>query len=303
MDDPKRDLNMSTLYVGGDGDASAVARMLRKGITRLYGMFLGDDGRSLDRAGLVASPEFAQFEADVTHLQRVDLGSLDSSARTAFFINVYNVLCVHGQVVHGPPSSVLARRTFFKRTRYTIGLFSYSLDDIEHGILRCNIGNHMEEDDPRLAYMPDSRDPRIHFALNCGAESCPPIRVYSGEDPDAFESELDLAAQVFCESEISLIKLAGPMSLSTDSIDSSNPPPPAQGEQTSGKTTIDLKLSKIFMWYHDDFGPTDLDLIRFVLPWMEPSLRSSIQDTVMAPQDESDLEIRIQYAPYSWKAV
>ena len=279
---------MSTLYVSENADASAVARMLRKGITRLYGMFLGDDGRSLDRAGLVASPAFAEFETHVTHLQRVDLASLDSSARTAFFINVYNVLCVHGQVVHGPPSSVLARRTFFKRTRYTIGLFSYSLDDIEHGILRCNVGNHMEEGDPRLAYMPDVRDPRIHFALNCGAESCPPIRVYSGEDPDAFDSELELASQVFCESEISLIKVDSPT------------PGTGTAPQVGGKSTIDLKLSKIFMWYHDDFGATDLDLIRFVLPWMAEDVRTTIQDALMAT---SDLDVRIQYAPYSWKAV
>ena len=37
-------------------------------------------------------------------------------------------------------------------------------------------------------------DPRIHFALNCGATSCPPIRVYSSANLDY---QLDRAAASF----------------------------------------------------------------------------------------------------------
>lgn len=39
-------------------------------------------------------------------------------------------------------------------------------------------------------------DKRIHFALVCGAKSCPPIRVYT---PDELEEGLDAAAAAFCE--------------------------------------------------------------------------------------------------------
>ena len=41
-------------------------------------------------------------------------------------------------------------------------------------------------------------DPRIHFALNCGAASCPPIRIYT---PDRLEFGLAAAAGAFCASE------------------------------------------------------------------------------------------------------
>lgn len=41
-------------------------------------------------------------------------------------------------------------------------------------------------------------DPRIHFALNCGAVSCPAIRFYSAE---RLEAELDLATRAFLASE------------------------------------------------------------------------------------------------------
>lgn len=41
-------------------------------------------------------------------------------------------------------------------------------------------------------------DPRIHFALNCGANSCPAIKVYS---PQNLELGLASAAAAFCASE------------------------------------------------------------------------------------------------------
>lgn len=49
----------------------------------------------------------------------------------------------------------------------------------------------------RLPY-PQPMDPRIHFALNCGAASCPPIRVYT---PDRLEFGLEAAASAFCAGE------------------------------------------------------------------------------------------------------
>ena len=56
---------------------------------------------------------------------------------------------------------------------------SFSLDDIEHGILRRNARNHIEVGDSKLTHMVDKVDYRIHFALNCGAQSCPAIAFYT----------------------------------------------------------------------------------------------------------------------------
>lgn len=41
-------------------------------------------------------------------------------------------------------------------------------------------------------------DPRIHFALNCGAASCPPIRIYT---PESLDFGLAAAASAFCAGE------------------------------------------------------------------------------------------------------
>lgn len=39
-------------------------------------------------------------------------------------------------------------------------------------------------------------DPRIHFALVCGAKSCPPIKVYTA---DSLHEGLESATIAFCE--------------------------------------------------------------------------------------------------------
>ena len=76
---------------------------------------------------------------------------------------------------------------FWDRFCYNIGGHIYSLDDIEHGALRDNQGHpssgkpRFDEGDPRIRAVCSPLDPRLHFALNCGARSCPPIRVYLEE--------------------------------------------------------------------------------------------------------------------------
>lgn len=75
---------------------------------------------------------------------------------------------------------------------YNVGGLFFTLDEIEHGVLRCNKGHPKDGGQPTFGVKSDARlelvlthfDPRIHFALNCGAQSCPPIRVYSADKLD-----------------------------------------------------------------------------------------------------------------------
>ena len=68
---------------------------------------------------------------------------------------------------------------FWSRMSYRIGKQSlvFSLDDIEHGILRANRVHptskriFFEQNDSRYKYRVNNFDPRIHFALNCGAQA------------------------------------------------------------------------------------------------------------------------------------
>jgi hypothetical protein len=129
------------------------------------------------------------------------------SARTAFWLDVYNA--VAQQALRADPTLFEPRfgivRPVFRRPLVTVAGHDLSLDDVEHGLLR---GSKLGWG---LGYLPnpfpdaferrfrvESVDPRIHFALNCGAASCPPIAVYTAAAVDA---QLDLATESYLETE------------------------------------------------------------------------------------------------------
>ena len=86
---------------------------------------------------------------------------------------------MHGTTVAGSPKDGPARKAFFSGASgvaYCVAGCRLTLDDIEHGILRCNTpppgaeAPPFGEGDARLALcLAPPTDPRLHFALNCGA--------------------------------------------------------------------------------------------------------------------------------------
>ena len=107
--------------------------------TTLLGAHARGNGDGVDYARLVADPEFARHTQRAKCLQGFDPNSVSSgNQRLAFWINLYNSLTIDS-VVRGPPSnglrSCLAR---FRRVRYLVSGLPFSLDDVEHGVLRAN---------------------------------------------------------------------------------------------------------------------------------------------------------------------
>ena len=94
----------------------------------------------------------------------------------------------------------------FSEEIFTVAGVHLSLDIIEHGILRGNKwkygfgyvhGGHLPS---KIRYWKCKKiDYRIHFLLNCGAASCPVIRVLSESNLD---SELNAAEKYFVQTEI-----------------------------------------------------------------------------------------------------
>lgn len=190
----------------------------------------------------------------------------------AFWLNVYNCLIIHSMVQKGQPKSFLDRFSFYSSNKYLVGYQEFSLDDIEHGILRGNrpspsnlLGKQsFSSKDPRRFCSIVPRDPRIHFALNCGARSCPPIRVFSGEDLDA---ELEAATSAFCE-----------------------------GEVTVDPENRTVYLSKLFDWYKGDFGDTTEERLRWILPFLDPKKRGNLEKLLSEGADK----IKVQFNVYDW---
>jgi hypothetical protein len=132
--------------------------------------------------------------------------ALNSDAsRKAFWINAYNVFNLVGMKKR-QPKSFWDRWFHFSRRDFFIAGICLSLNDIEHGILRRSkfwwAGGWLRNPYPRKvirALQLEKDDPRIHFALNCGANGCPAIRCYTAL---GVEEELVLATSGFFELEV-----------------------------------------------------------------------------------------------------
>jgi hypothetical protein len=78
-------------------------------VSRLFSSFVSVDGKTVDYQGIATSPLWPQYKQMATQLQRVDVERLSRDERLAFFINIYNIICIHGLIEKGVPSNLLAR--------------------------------------------------------------------------------------------------------------------------------------------------------------------------------------------------
>ncbi|MCF8243807.1 MAG: DUF547 domain-containing protein [Saprospiraceae bacterium] len=129
--------------------------------------------------------------------------------KMAFWINAYNANTVKLIVDNYPVASItkLDGGKPWDVKRVKIGSKTYSLDNIENAILR-----------------PQFKDARIHFAVNCAAQSCPPLlnRAWTAAN---LESNFEKQAKAFINN--------------------------SKFNKISAKS---VQLSKIFEWYAADFG-------------------------------------------------
>lgn len=143
--------------------------------------------------------------ADETEL----LAQLSSdNIKKAFFINIYNGFTNYA--LKKDPEKYSSRNAFFTSKQFVVAGNKLSLDDIEHGFLRkssikLSMGQLSKVFPPKLEkqYRVDRLDYRIHFSLNCGAKSCPPIFSY---DPAKIDEQLDLATKNYLTNDASYDK-------------------------------------------------------------------------------------------------
>ncbi len=183
--------------------------------------------------------------------------------RLAFWINTYNALVVEGILALEIRETVWEVPDFFDRISYRIGKMLFSANDIEHGVLRGNRPDPISAvvpflvDDPRRAHAIIPLDPRIHFAINCGARSCPPARRFHAQ---RLNEQLDTATRAFVNQEVSL----------------------------EGAT---LTASQIFKWFRGDFADFPGGLAGFFAHYLDDGpvrntvLKHGITDVAWRPYD------------------
>ncbi len=148
-------------------------------------------------------------------LQKINTQKLNEKARLAFYINLYNLTTLKVIADNYPIKSI---KDIKGGKIWDIGLMvlngkSYSLNELENQLIR---GQYKE--------------PRIHFLINCGAKSCPPLHT-----------------EAFTEKNIDELMDKRTRQFINDAL--SNTITPKQ-----------IKISKIFDWYQTDFG----NLVSFI---------------------------------------
>jgi hypothetical protein len=144
------------------------------------------------------------YRQELEALTQEDLNTLVTDAeKISFWLNVYNALTQEALLFD--PSLYEDKAAFFKAKRLPLAGKALSLDDIEHGLLRRSRNKYSLGYLPKLfvgAFERKNRvnhlDPRIHFALNCGASGCPPIAFF---EPPTLEQELQSNTVDFLQRE------------------------------------------------------------------------------------------------------
>ncbi len=186
-------------------------------------------------------------------------------ARLAFWINAYNDLVTAGIRALGIRESVWEIPDFFDRPLCRLDGLIFSLNEIEHGVLRGNRPNPLSglrpfaPDEPRAAHALSPLDSRIHFAINCGARSCPPLRRF---DAHGLDAQLEAAARDFVAREVGLA---------------------ADG----------LTASPIFKWFAEDFAAEPGGLAGFLAAHLD---EGPVRQAVLDGGAE-----RITWRDYDWR--
>jgi GH15 family glucan-1,4-alpha-glucosidase len=247
-----------------------LAHALKSSMNKLRGAFFDTKMGRVAYERMQGSQLYAEYVDAARSLHIFDPGMLSGRKEAiAFWVNLYNVIVIHGVIELGIRDSVKEVPRFFRRIHYDIGGYSYTPDAMEHGMLRANRRppaspfQVLSPRDPRLRHAVGEVDPRIHFALVCASSSCPPIDIYTAENLD---SELDQAGRSF---------LGG-------------------GGLILDRKARKVRLSRIFDWYKKDFGRSLPERLRFLADFLYN------RDDAEYIRTNAD-SLRVEFMPYDWR--
>jgi len=190
-------------------------------------------------------------------MAQVDPQALPKNDQLAYWINLYNISVVNVVVENYPVASIrdistdfIAHLNVFKKDYVQTKKGPISLNDVENDKIRESF-----------------KDSRIHFAINCAARSCPPIRTepFTGEQ---ISNQLDDQARLF---------LNGPNGVHMDK---------------SGGELV-LHTTKIMDWFADDFENWAGGRVRFLTKYVTPDKRRQIE--------AAGNQINFKFDDYDWK--
>ena len=187
-------------------------------------------------------------------LQATDVTKLNRNEQYAFWLNLYNASTVNLGVKNSPLDSILDIKSNpldlkgpFNDNIAKVNGKKLTLDTIESGIVR-----------------PIWNDPRLHYAFNCAAISCPNLgrEAYKGAKINA---QLNAAAKAFIND-------------------------PRGIRINNGKITA----SKIFFWYSEDFGKDKRAVLDHIKKFGSAKLKAELNGKTKIDSYEYDWTLNKQ---------
>lgn len=181
----------------------------------LLAIRMQEDAESLAHALEVFDPQEFKKQVDSDDKKR------------AFWLNIYNAFIQW--LLQKDEKIYEKRHNLYTLKAIHIAGKKLSFEDIEHGLLRRSqnkygygyISNPLASAWEK-AHRVKNKDAKIHFALNCGAASCPPIAFYKA---DQIQEQLEMATRSYLEHEATYI----------------------------AQTNV-INLPRIMLWFIGDFG-------------------------------------------------
>ena len=214
-----------------------------------------DPARGMNYKALKANDK-ATLDRLRQQMAMVDPNALAPKDRLAYWINLYNISVVGIVVDHYPVDSIrdistdpIIRLNVFKKDSVATKNGKISLDTIENEKIREAF-----------------KDPRIHFAINCAAKSCPPIRPepYVGARLD---QQLDDQVRTFFKS-------------------------PHNALFEKDKRGVVIHVTKILDWFADDFEKWGGGRLAFLRKYLGPDRGQTI--------DPAKGNVTLEFNDYSW---
>ena len=205
---PARRLALAAGLLLGRGAAPAVAAPpapLPQVTSAYFAKFVDENG-NVNYGAIKRNP--LELKALVKRYETFDASAAPAPDREAFYLNAYNVMVINEVVAHYPAASVQKIAGFFDKNQVTVAGEKMTLNDLEAKKLREPF-----------------HDPRVHFALVCGAKGCPRLsrQAFVGNQVDA---QLTVQARKV---------LQDPRFIRVNDADKK------------------VQISEIFKWYESDF--------------------------------------------------
>ena len=206
-----------------------------------------------------ASEDIERLDGIVQALSATDPGAIPAPDRHALYVNLYNARTLLLVLEEDPAESIRD----LSKPWFAWGVFFKNVIEFD--------GKQMSLNGLEKRLRRESRDPRIHFALNCASRSCPPLatEAYRG---DLLDDQLERMTRAY-------LRRPGVVVIEE----------PAARDRGARPR---LGVSKIFDWFSRDFKESG-----GVVAFIERYGPAEVSEAIAADPER----VKLQYRKYDWR--